>query len=437
MEKKSSLGDVVVIGLALFAMFFGAGNLIFPPYLGMNAGNGWFIGFMGFFIADVGLALVAILSMIKSGDVSIEGLTGRLGKVPSTIVNVLVVLCIGPFLAIPRTAATTFEIGIQPLFPNFNSWVFGAIYFGIVLVLTIRPSSVVDIVGKYMTPILVLSLLAMIVIGIINPIGQIGVTEGYNTIKEGIVSGYQTMDVLAAVIFIIILLSTAREKGYTETKDTMSIVLKSSIFAAGALFVIYGGLTYLGATTSAGGFEGYNQTGLVVVITETLLGRYGLYMLSVIVLFACLTTAIGLISSCAAYFEKLTGGKVSYAALVTIIVAFSYIVSNFGISMIISIAAPVLNVLYPVMLVMIILNFFNDKIKNMNVYRVAAVFALAVSLSEVLLGFGLPLGFVKMLPLSTYGLGWILPAVAGGLIGAFIRSADCNCESDEETVDAA
>jgi len=216
----------------------------------------------------------------------------------------------------------------------------------------------------------------------------------------------------------------------------MSIVLKSSIFAAGALFVIYGGLTYLGATTSAGGFEGYNQTGLVVVITETLLGRYGLYMLSVIVLFACLTTAIGLISSCAAYFEKLTGGKVSYAALVTIIVLFSYIVSNFGISMIISIAAPVLNVLYPVMLVMIILNFFNDKIKNMNIYRVAAVFALAVSLSEVLLGFGLPLGFVKMLPLSTYGLGWILPAVAGGLIGAFIRSADCNCESDEETVDA-
>ncbi|MBQ3123415.1 MAG: branched-chain amino acid transport system II carrier protein [Firmicutes bacterium] len=437
MEKKSSLGDVVVIGLARFAMFFGAGNLIFPPYLGMNAGNGWFIGFMGFFIADVGLALVAILSMIKSGDVSIEGLTGRLGKVPSTIVNVLVVLCIGPFLAIPRTAATTFEIGIQPLFPNFNSWVFGAIYFGIVLVLTIRPSSVVDIVGKYMTPILVLSLIAMIVIGIINPIGQIGVTEGYNTIKEGIVSGYQTMDVLAAVIFIIILLSTAREKGYTETKDTMSIVLKSSIFAAGALFVIYGGLTYLGATTSAGGFEGYNQTGLVVVITETLLGRYGLYMLSVIILFACLTTAIGLISSCAAYFEKLTGGKVSYAALVTIIVLFSYIVSNFGISMIISIAAPVLNVLYPVMLVMIILNFFNDKIKNMNVYRVAAVFALAVSLSEVLLGFGLPLGFVKMLPLSTYGLGWILPAVAGGLIGTFIPSPNYVGADDEETVDAA
>ena len=142
MRKKTCLKDIAVIGLALFAMFFGAGNLIFPPYLGTNAGSEWFIGFMCFFIADVGLALVAILSMIKGGDVSIQGVTKKLGAVPSVIINTLVVLCIGPFLAIPRTAATTFEMGVMPIFPKINSWIFGAVFFGLVLLFTVRPSGV-------------------------------------------------------------------------------------------------------------------------------------------------------------------------------------------------------------------------------------------------------------------------------------------------------
>ena len=261
MRKKTSLKDIAVIGLALFAMFFGAGNLIFPPYLGTNAGSEWFIGFMCFFIADVGLALVAILSMIKGGDVSIQGVTKKLGAVPSVIINTLVVLCIGPFLAIPRTAATTFEMGVMPIFPKINSWIFGAVFFGLVLLFTVRPSGVVDVIGKYLTPILVICLMAMIVLGIVHPIGDISNVAKFETVREGVMAGYQTMDVLASIVFVIIIISAARDKGYTETKDTMSVVIKSSVFAAVALFVIYGGLAFLGATTSAGGFEGYNRSG--------------------------------------------------------------------------------------------------------------------------------------------------------------------------------
>ena len=286
MRKKTSLKDIAVIGLALFAMFFGAGNLIFPPYLGTNAGSEWFIGFMCFFIADVGLALVAILSMIKGGDVSIQGVTKKLGAVPSVIINTLVVLCIGPFLAIPRTAATTFEMGVMPIFPKINSWIFGAVFFGLVLLFTVRPSGVVDVIGKYLTPILVICLMAMIVLGIVHPIGDISNVAKFETVREGVMAGYQTMDVLASIVFVIIIISAARDKGYTETKDTMSVVIKSSVFAAVALFVIYGGLAFLGATTSAGGFEGYNQTGLVVAITQSLIGSYGVLVLAIIVFFA-------------------------------------------------------------------------------------------------------------------------------------------------------
>lgn len=419
-EKKNSMVDIAVIGLALFAMFFGAGNLIFPPYLGTNAGTDWFSGFLCFFIADVGLALVAILAMIKSGDVSMNGITGKLGKVPSTIINSLIVLCIGPFLAIPRTAATTFEMGVKPIFPSINSWVFGAIFFGLVLLFTIRPSGVVDVIGKFLTPILVISLLALIVIGYLHPIGEIVATTDFDTVKEGILSGYQTMDVLAALVFVIIIVSAAKSKGYTETKSTMNIVIKSSIFAAVALCVIYGGLAYLGATTSAGGFEGYNQTALVVAITQTLIGNYGVLILAIIVFFACITTAIGLVSSCASFFEELTNNKVSYRTVVLLTVGFSYIISNFGISTIISIAAPILSLLYPVILVMIILAFFGKHIKNNNIYIGAAAVALLASAADVLLGFGLPFEFIRSMPFGAYQCGWVIPAIIGGIIGKFI-----------------
>ena len=438
MRKKTNLMDIAVIGLALFAMFFGAGNLIFPPYLGTNAGSEWFLGFMCFFVADVGLALVAILSMIKSGDVSIQGVTKKLGTVPSTIINTLIVLCIGPFLAIPRTAATTFEMGVMPIFPSINSWVFGAIFFGLVLLFTVRPSGVVDVIGKYLTPVLVACLLAMIILGFINPIGDISSVAKFDTVKEGVMSGYQTMDVLASIVFVIIIISAAKDKGYTETKDTMNVVIKSSIFAAVALFVIYGGLAFLGATTSAGGFENYNQTGLVVAITQSLIGNYGVLVLAIIVFFACLTTAIGLVSSCASYFEGLTKGKVSYTKVVIITVAFSYIVSNFGISTIISIASPVLSLLYPVVLVMIVLNFFGKRIKNNNIYVFAAAFALIASAAEVLNGFGLPLEFIHHLPFGAFQCGWIVPAIVGGIIGKFVPSKAISLGFDDDTdMDAA
>ena len=422
--KNVKFVDVLVIGLALFAMFFGAGNLIFPPYLGTNAGKEWFIGFLCFFIADVGLALVAIMAMIQKGDVSMSGVTGKLGKTAATIINTAIVLCIGPFLAIPRTAAVTFEMGIQsqPVFSGVSTWIFGLVFFGITLALTIRPSAVVDVIGKFLTPILVICLLVTIVIGIVHPIGPIVETTDFATVKEGVMQGYQTMDVLASIVFVTIILSAAKEKGYTETKTTMSVVVGSSIVAAIGLFIIYGGLAYLGATTSAGGFEGLGQAQLVVAIVKSLIGNAGVWLLGIIVFFACLTTSIGLTSSVASYFRDLTNGKISYEKMVVITVVFSYIVSNFGLDKIISIAAPILSLLYPVILVMIILTYFHNQIHNDNIYIFAAVAALIVSALDILAGypFGSAFLFIKKLPLADFQFSWIIPAVIAGIIGKFL-----------------
>ena len=208
--------DTLVVGFALFSMFFGAGNLLFPPYLGLISGEHWLTSFVGFALADVGLALLVIIAAAK-----VNGKFGniliRSGKRLSVIIGAASVLCIGPLLAIPRTAATTYEMGIQPIFGtsgNIASIIVSVIFFGLTLFLTIRPTKVVDIVGKVLTPLLILSLIVLIILGIVNPIGDISpnVLIDKNLFAEGVSQGYLTMDALASGVFAGIIISAIASK---------------------------------------------------------------------------------------------------------------------------------------------------------------------------------------------------------------------------------
>jgi len=157
--------DVVIVGFALFAMFFGAGNLIFPPYLGVVSGSSWLTGFGGFLLADVGLALLAVAAAAKcNGEIS--QILGRPGKNLAIVLGSAIMICLGPLLAIPRTAATTFEMGVSPLVSGFNPILFSILFFALTFVLTIKPSKVVDIIGQYLTPALLVALGVLIVKGI-------------------------------------------------------------------------------------------------------------------------------------------------------------------------------------------------------------------------------------------------------------------------------
>lgn len=412
--------DIMAVGLTMFAIFFGAGNLIFPPYLGRMTGAEWFLGFFFFFIVDIGVSMIAIFATIRSNDLSMTGIPSRLGKKMATVVAIIIATCLAPCLCVPRTAATTFEMGWSQMFPSLSIWVFSFIFFAIVCFLTIRPSKVVDIVGNYLTPILVICVLVLIVLGIVDPISPIAEESTVVTIKEGIINGYQTMDPLGVGLIIVAIMGAVTEKGYA-TKDVQGRLLARAALLAGILlFVIYGGLTHLGSTVSSGGYEDYNQAALLVAITEELLGTWGVIMMAVIVLFACLTTAIGLTSGFAGTLEKLTNGRCKYKTVVIVMSVFSFVVSNAGIDKIISVAAPILSVIFPCFITMSVLMFFGKYIKNDNVIRVATLFAFVISLSDVLAGFGLPLTYTQYLPLHEYSLGWILPAVIGGIIGKFI-----------------
>lgn len=419
-HKAPRFFDAIILGFAMFATFFGAGNMIFPPFLGNVSGDQWFIGFLCFILADAGLAIMTVLAMIRK-DGSIDALFCRLGRVPSKIITASTMFIVGPALCIPRTCATTFEMGVLPFFPNFSPWIFGAAFFGIVFILIVHRSRVVDIIGKYMTPILLISLAALVIRGILAPVGEI--QEGMNpiaTAKEGFLAGYQTMDILGALAFTLIVIRDVRNKGYTTHKSSMAIVIQASVVTFIGLFLVYGGLCYLGATSSSLRLCAYNQTSLLVNITHLLMGNFGMALLAVIVLFACLTTAVGLASSSGDYFYHLVNKKIHYKWIVGLSCVAGVIISNVGISAMISLATPMLNVLYPLLLGQIILSFFGEKIKKDSVFRGCALATLVVCLLGVAADFGAPMDFVHRLPLSGLGLYWILPAVIGAVIGALI-----------------
>ena len=213
--------DILIIGFALFSMFFGAGNLIFPPYIGLTSGNNWLISFLGFILADVGIILISIIAVSKAG--SLQNVVGRAGKKFGIVLEVLMMLCLGPILVIPRTGATTFEMSILPLFNNINPYVFSIIFFALTLILTIKPTKVMDIIGKFLTPILLSALLFLIIKGIFYPIGDLEKVNSNDLFITGVTQGYQTMDALGIGGVVALVMTSFFNKGYKDKNENITL----------------------------------------------------------------------------------------------------------------------------------------------------------------------------------------------------------------------
>lgn len=428
MNKEIRMKDLFIIGFALFAMFFGAGNLIFPPYLGLLSGHQWWIGFLGFTITDAGLGLLAIIALSKY-DGNLNVLASRINKTFSIIISTAIILCIGPFLATPRTAATTYEIAILPILgESFNRYLFSVIFFVIACLLSIRPSKVVDIVGKFLTPSLLICMTILIIKGIVSPIGEIADTTMIdNVLKKGITDGYQTMDAIAGCMFALVVINAVKTRNYSSKTLEIKATIMSSVIAVIFLALIYGGLLYLGAQTS--GLGVYNQdtdsTLLLVDITNRVLGGVGVYILGIITALACLTTAIGLISATGNFFNDLTFNKISYERVVVICSIVSCLISMLGVTQIIKISAPILEIIYPCAMTIVILGLFNEKIKDDLVFKVPPIVSLIFGFLFVLQGKNLLGGFgdiLTKLPLTEFGLGWVVPMLLSLVIAMIISS---------------
>jgi len=435
---KNSTKHSIVIGFALFAMFFGAGNLIFPPLLGKAAGSAFFSSAIGFLITGVGLPLAGIIACAKING-TYDKMANRVSKKFAIITGIALILVIGPLFAIPRTAATTFELGIHPIFPSVSQNIAVILYFAITLAFVLKPSSIIDNIGKILTPALLLMLAIIIFKGIIDPIGPIINTSYKGGLSKALIEGYQTMDAMASVIFAGIIITSVKSKGYKNASDIMKMTIKSALVAVAGLTFVYGGLMYLGTQTSTLFPKDIARTKLVTELVKLDLGSIGAVVLGLCVALACLTTAIGLLASGAEFFAKVSNNKVSYKTSAVIMSVVSGLIATKNVDSIITLAGPVLQILYPIVIVLIVITLLGDIVKNNKVVAITTYTALFISILDTINGiYPNSIGFLKFIPLASVGFSWLIPTLLAFVISnILIKSKEDSINEDEDETIAA
>ena len=410
--------DVLLTGFALFAMLFGAGNLIFPPMLGYETNSSWIPTMLAFIITGVGFPFLGILSVSIVGN-GIKDFANRVSPMFSTIFAIISILAIGPMLAIPRTGATAYEITF--LHNGMNNTIYKYIYlicyFGIVILFSLKANKVIERVGKILTPILLLLLFLIIVKGIFFSGLSIKPDIYPHAFKRGFLEGYQTMDTIASIAYAGIILKAIKNGRNLTQKQEFSFLIKAGLVAILSLALIYGGFALVGAKMHSV-LVTNDKIELLVKTTSYLLGNYGNLVLAICVAGACLTTAIGLVATVGEFFSSITSFKYENIVIFTVIISF--LLSILGVESIIRISVPILIFIYPVMISLIILNLFGKYIRNDYVYKGVVLFTGIIGLIESLASIGITNTYtnsvLEILPFSDYGLTWLFPGLIGYIL---------------------
>ncbi|WP_409273525.1 branched-chain amino acid transport system II carrier protein [Neobacillus sp. SCS-31] len=424
--------DTLFIGFMLFSMFFGAGNLIFPPMLGALSGTSYWLAMAGFILTAVGLPLAVLVavSLVKGGA---EALASRVHPTFSTIFMAVVYLSIGPFLAIPRNASVAFEMGVLPfaaesLNKSLALFVYSAVFFLIVYLTTMNHEKLEKYMGRWITPVLLISIVALCTAGFVKLGGDFNAPAGgYEKAAffKGFIEGYNTMDALASLAFGIVILTAVKQRGISNEKQLTRYTVKAAVIAGSLLALIYVSIGYIGGKMGAeGSFE--SGTELLTATSAFLFGTSGPVLLGLIFTLACFTTVVGLTVACGHYFSNLFP-KLSYKAVVSMVALSGFVLSNAGLAQILKVSVPFLVTAYPLTIVLITLSFFHRYFKNpRRVYGTAMLFTGVFAAISGLSTFGLNLGPIltlrNALPFASAGMDWVVPAVVGTLIGMAMGS---------------
>ncbi|AIT61602.1 branched-chain amino acid transport system II carrier protein [Corynebacterium doosanense] len=430
-SRKGHTGIIIATSLMLFSMFFGAGNLIFPPQLGVNAGENFWPAILGFLGAGVLLPVLGIIAIALSGN-SVSDLARRAGVVFGIVFPILAYLSIGAFYALPRTGAVSFEIAITPL----TGWeglgasaIFNLVFFGVSLVLSWNPNTIVDSLGKFLTPVLVVLLLVLIGISIFrfDTISRTP-TEDFvsNPAATGLLEGYLTMDAIASLAFSIVVISSLRHKGLGEGKPLVKGTITAGLIAGALLAMIYVGLGVVGRVLP-GAEDLENGAGMLSVAANATMGFPGQILFAVIVLLACLTTSVGLITSTSEFFESLVPG-LKYHFWVVLFSLAATAMATLGLETVLAVAAPVIGLIYPPAITLIFLALLEPALRGRIhfywTFRIAIWVAVIWSALSTLqsLGWGASVidPIVSWAPLQSASLGWVLPTVIGLIIGLIL-----------------
>lgn len=425
MKQSLKLTDILGLGFMLFAFFLGAGNIIFPPLAGQLAGDHYTLAMFGFLLTAVGMPLLAIIATAYAGG-SWAKLTQDLPPKIAILFAVLIYIIIGPAFAAPRTGLVAYEMGVKPFIEAPSALhlvIFSVVFFGIAIFFALYQGKLLDLIGKILTPILFISLALLSIMVVFNPQGVIEAAQGEyvsKAVAKGFIEGYNTMDSLAALMFGMLIIEAIRGKGIEDKKVQTKYLIYAALIAAAGLAFVYISLFYLGATSSTIAIGADNGGAILTVYVQALFGDGGQFVLSTIMLLACLTTAIGLISACSEYFSSLT--SISYKKWVFILGLICGLVANVGLNQLIALSVPVLYALYPVAIATILLAFIRPYFSNP---RLAYRCVLTVSLLFALIDAGKAMEFEMSafsgLPLFDFGMAWLLPTLVMMIAMLFVR----------------
>ena len=433
MEKKLSSKDYLYLGSMLFGLFFGAGNLIFPVHMGQEAGANVWPAIIGFLITGIGLPFLGIIAIGISGENGLFDLASRVHN----FFTVALYLVIGPFFAMPRLAATSFEIGLTPFVAESQKTLFLAIFsilfFALSWWFSRNPSKLLDYVGKFLNPLFLVLLAILIVMSFVKPmanIHDITVLGNYrnHAFFTGFQNGYNTLDVLASLAFGIIVVNTLKNKGVTKKSTITADTFKSGAVSVLLMGIIYSFLSLMG-TMSMGKFDLSENGGIALAqIAYYYLGTGGSIILALIVVVACLKTTIGLTTAFSETFAELFPG-LSYSTLIAGVSIIPCIIANVGLTSIISYSTPVLMFLYPLAIILVLLGVSGPLFKNNPiVYQTVTIFTIIPAIIDGLKSSpawiqnaGITQKMIEFakntLPFFEIGMGWIVPAVFGLVLG--------------------
>ncbi|WP_222982822.1 branched-chain amino acid transport system II carrier protein [Flagellimonas meishanensis] len=425
MNKKA----VAVTAFALFSLFFGAGNLILPPLLGYNSGSLWGWVTLGFCISAVLVPILGILAHAK-----LQGTMFDFAKKVSptfSLVYCYIVYVISIALPSPRTASVTHEMAIQPIWDS-PSLLTSLIYFALVYVFVINRSKILDVVGKWLTPAILLILLLLVLMTVFGQEFQFGTSQFENPLSHGLLEGYQTFDAIGAVVVGGVIIISINLKQHDATYEIKrKLIAQAGIFAGLGLFLVYAGLIFTGAAFNGTFDQDITRTALLSGISNVTLGSNATFFLGVLVSLACFTTAVGIVTGTADFVKgRFNESQMAYRITALVGCILGVLVGQFNVGYIITVALPALMFIYPITIVLILLNVAPEKLTSPKVFRWVVVATIFFSVPDFLGAIGLGSSitpYVGWIPLRAYHLGWLLPAFLTFIIGNGIsRSRDKN-----------
>lgn len=419
-------GDIIALGFMTFALFIGAGNIIFPPIVAQQAGDHVWLAAIGFLITAVGLPVITIMALSRMQG-SIEIISSPLGRVASLILTVVCYLSVGPLFATPRTATVSYEIGFSSYFGTSSSslLIYSAIYFSFVTLVSLYPNKLLDTVGHVLAPLKIIALAILGIAAVMIPSGYVPAPINHyvaSPVSEGFVNGYLTMDTLGALVFGIVIIQAIYSRGVTDKKLVTKYAIIASLISGAGLTLVYLSLFKLGLGSHEVAPNAANGAVILHAYVQHAFGNMGSLFLTGLIFLACMVTAIGLTCACGEYFAQLT--KLPYKLLVFILVGFSFVISNLGLTKLIAVSVPVLSAIYPPAIVVIMLSFFwkfwhKPSFIVGSVTSIAFIFGIIDGLKVAGFGDYLP-EFLQHLPLNEQNLAWLIPSLVVLIITVMI-----------------